>query len=330
MEAHESRLLVAMKEMSSRLSECDSRWETMWHGAYEKGQQLFESDCDVREKYDFATKIRGYYGGMGSFNDIFIPDECEQLKTMLYKRINDSRRHYWQQLGFEWHEASLFEILPNGTKVKLIPGKVIYQDQEHTQYTVADSGQDVDEVWEVASYDGLDITNMPSYSLRSSSCQRSARQEAIEILIENKAKKEKTDWRTYVLYFVFGLGRAILHDAGISAPLSIIIAGSVAFLPSYWLPPRLEHSFWKHAVRLEYAIFGFVSAIYYLPALLDHKFPAWLTSGFFIFLFSITFYPLERAIGSELRITSFRKLLVYSLCGAVLVGGLKAFVFNSR
>lgn len=331
MEGHERELLTAINEMSSCLSECESQWAKMWYEANEQGQQLFDSDGDVKEKYDFATRIRGYFGGMGSFNDVFIPAECEQAKTKLYRRIQDSRRHYWQQLGFESQDASQFEILPNGTKVKLIPGKVIYQDQEHTQYTVADSGQDVEEVWEIARYDGPDITNMPSYTLRTSSCQRPARQEALQVIPENKPKGEKAGWHSYVAIVVFSLGRVILRESGVSAPMSLVIAGTVAFLPVYWLPPRLERSFWKYVVKLEYMILGFASAVYYWPALLDHKLPVWLTSGFFIFLFSITFYPLERAINSsELRITNFRKWLVYSLGAAILVGLLKAFVFNSR
>ena len=120
MEDYEKRLIGALNEISVCLGPREKRWSEMWRDAFVKAQRLFESGAEVRAKYDFVTRIRYYYGGMGSFNDIWIPDECEQLKTDLYQLIKDARRQYWRQLGNKWHDYSRFQLLPNGNLGSLV------------------------------------------------------------------------------------------------------------------------------------------------------------------------------------------------------------------
>jgi len=182
MEDYEKRLAGALNEMSVCLGLREKRWSEMWRDAFAEAQRLFESGAEVRAKYDFVTRIRYYYGGMGPFNDIWIPDECEQLKTDLYQLIKDARRQYWRQLGNEWHDYSRFQLLPNGTKAKLIPGKVMFKESESYQVIVSDNPKAAEQVWTILRCDGPDITNMPTYTISSDNHFGSARQEALELV----------------------------------------------------------------------------------------------------------------------------------------------------
>lgn len=146
---------------------------------------------------------------------------------------------------------------------------------------------------------------------------------------EDQTKETWTDWWFFLVMLVLSFGRVVLIDSGVSAPMSLVVAGTGAFLIAYWLLPRREPSFWKYVVRFQYMIWGLVLSVYYLPAFFKTKFPVWLTTSVFILLFSILLYPLERAIGSQVRINSFRKLLLFSFGAAIVIALVKAFLLNS-
>lgn len=184
MEDCEKSLLDAFTEMSACLKPQDARWATMWQETAEKTQQLFAADVSVRERYDFVTDLQGYYRGMGSFNDTWIPPECEQSKSALYKCIRDARRYYWKQLGNEWHDYSRFKLLPIGTKVKLVPGKVASMDGETGQFIVPEKAALSEEIWTVVNLMGPDVSNMPTYTICSGTNFRLARHEALEVVSE--------------------------------------------------------------------------------------------------------------------------------------------------
>ena len=82
MEDYEKRLIGALNEMSVCLGPREKRWSKMWRDAFVKAKRLYESGAEVRAKYDFVTRIRYYYGGMGSFNDIWIPDATAQTSPI--------------------------------------------------------------------------------------------------------------------------------------------------------------------------------------------------------------------------------------------------------
>lgn len=135
---------------------------------------------------------------------------------------------------------------------------------------------------------------------------------------------EKPDWRFNIPTVLCSVGASIIRDEGVSPPKALLIAGSVAFLLDYWIPPKKDYRFWQHAVLIEYVVFGLVLSVYYLPVWLADKMPPWLSTGVFTFLFLIGLYFLQKAIKAELRTENFKKFLLFSLGAAVVFACWKA------
>ena len=120
---------------------------------------------------------------MGGLHEI-VPDELVYVKSALFESTKELLRMYWKELGREWHDSSRFEIFSVGVQVKLIPNKIIYQRPDFPETVVPDNGAVAKQVWFVVSYEGPDVTNMPSYLIRCGSSFRSARHESLEVFAE--------------------------------------------------------------------------------------------------------------------------------------------------
>ena len=177
---YEKDLRTSLSQMSKCLRDEDKFWSAKMDQASKRAQELFTRDANIDAKYKFVVEIKSYYGGMGSFNDIAIPQACGTLHNDIYALLTNLSRCYWKDLGREWHDYSKFNILSAGTKVKLIPNKVVIAGD--SPRVLDTKVNDLKKVWTVIKCDGPDITNMPTYFLKSGSLFRTARQEAIQIV----------------------------------------------------------------------------------------------------------------------------------------------------
>jgi len=187
MKQKEQELIIALADMGQCLHSHDDWWSEKFKEDSIRAQSLFNRDAELRDKYDFVRRVFSYYeSGMGGLHEI-VPDECAHQKTVAFDSIKNLLQFYWRELGREWHCYSNFDIIPDGQQVKLIPNKVIYQRPDYPLTIVPDTEEVTKQVWSVLKCEGPDITNMPSYlikCIKGGSSWRSARQEALEILLQ--------------------------------------------------------------------------------------------------------------------------------------------------
>jgi len=183
----EQEVITCLTEMSECMRPHDQWWLGKLQQASTSARSIFKPEVRLAERYDFVRSVFSYYeGGMGGLHEM-TPQECGQVKTSLYEATQALLRAYWKELGREWHVYSRFEIIPNGTRVRLIPNKVIYQRPDYAPTIVEDTEEVVSQIWSVVNAEGPDITNMPSYLIKciqGGASWRSARHEALLVIGE--------------------------------------------------------------------------------------------------------------------------------------------------
>jgi hypothetical protein len=179
--SEENKLLASLKRLSEALRPHDSHWAGILATLHDEAAGEFASGSPIGRRYQLARKIEQLFGGMGSLNDISLPGECERLHGELFAAVESVLRVYWRGLGRPSHEVRV-PLLPVGAAVRLIPGKVQYYNRDESPVVVADTPEVRRRTWRVVRYDGPDITNMPSYHLRSDNMFMSARHESLELV----------------------------------------------------------------------------------------------------------------------------------------------------
>jgi hypothetical protein len=174
----EDHLLTSLARLRDALRPIDADWAHIVAALHDEAAAEFASGAPVGRRYQLARKIEQLFGGMGSLNDISLPQECDWLRSQSFAAVEAVLRVYWRGLGRPSHhfEGTLLAV---GAAVRLVPGKVRCYNRDETPVVVADSPAVRNQVWRVVRYEGPDITNMPSYLLQRENTFMSARHEAL-------------------------------------------------------------------------------------------------------------------------------------------------------
>jgi hypothetical protein len=176
----EDKLLASLTRLSDALRPHDSHWAGILGTLHDEAAAEFASGSPVGQRYQLARKIQQLFGGMGSLNDIALPGDCQRLHSELFAAVEDVLRVHWRALGRTSHDARV-TLLPVGTAVRLIPGKVRYYNRDESPVVVADAPEARSQKWRVVRYEGPDITNMPSYHLQCDNTFMIARHESLAL-----------------------------------------------------------------------------------------------------------------------------------------------------
>ena len=177
----EQQLIYSLTQLSDCLRGFDKWWPLELQRVAGEASVLFRGNSDLAEKFDFVSTHNYSTGSMGSLNDGVVPDGCKSQQRELYKSINELLRLYWKELGREWHDYSTFNLLCEGAKVCLIPGKVIFCNSVYSAEVLPEE-EHLERPWVVLRCEGPDITNMPTYTVRRDNTFRSARHEALKTI----------------------------------------------------------------------------------------------------------------------------------------------------
>ena len=192
MNSDEQQLIIRLAEMGQCLRFNDKRWSDKFNEDSVRAREHFNRDAEVKDKYDLVRQIYAYYeSGMGGLHEV-VPEECVPTKTALFQLVNALLRVYWKELGRETHDYSSYEIIPEGTHVRLLPNTVIYQRPDFEPAIVPDTDEVAKQVWSIIKCEGPDVTNMPSYAIwriKGGASVRSARQESLAIIAMNPSGK---------------------------------------------------------------------------------------------------------------------------------------------
>lgn len=177
--SEEARLLASLQRLRKALEPHDAHWAEALAAVQAEAAAAFANGSPVLRRYQLARKIEGLFGGMGSLNDIALPEDTEALHRELFAAVAALLRRYWRDLGRITHDAE-FALFPVGAPVRLVPGKVRYYHRDESPVIVADTPAGRGQTWRVVRHEGPDITNMPSYQLQSGDTFMSARHESLE------------------------------------------------------------------------------------------------------------------------------------------------------
>jgi hypothetical protein len=176
----EETFLVSLQRLSDALRPLNSPWANVLAELRDEAANIFASGAPVERRYQLARKTEQLFGGMGSLNDINMPDNCAKLSDALFKATQEILRLYWHKLGRQSQGATITP-LPVGSSVRLIPGAVRYFNRDESTVVVTDTPEIKAETWVIVRCEGPDITNMPSYLVKCGDTFMSARHESLEL-----------------------------------------------------------------------------------------------------------------------------------------------------
>jgi hypothetical protein len=175
--SEEEQLLESLKNYSDALRPIELHWANVLANFKNQMTNEIASDDSIQRKYKLAREIESLFGGMGSLNDIALPENCKHLHEKLFKAVRDVLRIYWRALGYETHNKQ-FKLLPIGASVRLVPGKIRYFERNESPVVIQNAST---YVWRVVRYEEPDITNMPSYVVQHENTFMTARHESLEL-----------------------------------------------------------------------------------------------------------------------------------------------------
>ncbi len=178
--SEENILLATLKRLSDDLRPHNSHWAYVLATFHAKAESEFSGGFQVGQRYLLAREIEGIFGGMGSLNDIEMPEGCQRMKCELFAAVKNVLRLYWRELGRPSYNLQV-SLHPIGATVRLMPGKVRWYNRDESPVVVGDTPSVRSETWRVVSIDGNDITNMPSYLIQRENAFMGARHESLEL-----------------------------------------------------------------------------------------------------------------------------------------------------
>jgi hypothetical protein len=181
--SEEESLLLSLQRLSDALRPLDAHWAGVLATLRDEVAAEFASGAPVRSRYQVARKIESLFGGMGSLNDIQMPEDCQRLHEDLFSAVKGVLRVYWRALGRQSHVGKVTPF-PLGASVRLVPGEVRYFERDESPVVIQDTPAVRSQTWHVVRYEGPDITNMPSYLVRHDDTFMTARHESLDLARE--------------------------------------------------------------------------------------------------------------------------------------------------
>ena len=179
--SEEDQLLICLKNYSDTLQSAEPHWATVLAKFRNEASSEFVEGTPISRKYQLVREIEKVFGGMGSLNDLNLPKECQPFHEQLFIAVNDVLRIYWRALGRESHRHQIAP-LSIGATVRLVPGKIRYFERNEMPVVVTDNSAFGNQIWRIARYEGLDITNMPSYLVQHENTFMTARHESLKLI----------------------------------------------------------------------------------------------------------------------------------------------------
>jgi hypothetical protein len=176
--SEEGRLLESLKNYSDELRPIEPHWANVLINFQNQMANEIASDDSIQRKYKLAREIESLFGGMGSLNDITVPENCKHLHEKLFKALQGVLRIYWRALGHETHNEQ-FKLLPIGASVRLVLGKIRCFERNESPVVIQNASMDI---WRVIRYEEPDITNMPSYLVQHENTFMTARHESLDLV----------------------------------------------------------------------------------------------------------------------------------------------------
>jgi hypothetical protein len=182
--SEEQRLLVSLERLSEALRPVNAHWAGVLAALRAEAAGELASGTPVRSRYQLARKIESLFGGMGSLNDIQLPEKCQRLHEELFSAVQGALRVYWRALGRQSHTGKVTPF-PVGASVRLVPGAVRYFERDESPVVIQDTPAVTGQTWwRVVRYEGSDITNMPSYLVQHNDTFMTARHESLDLAKE--------------------------------------------------------------------------------------------------------------------------------------------------
>ncbi len=178
--SEEDKLLECLLRLSTALERHDSPWAKVLATLHGEATTAFADGSPVSCRYQIARKIEGLFGGMGSLNDIEMPERCQQMSGELYAAVKNVLRVYWRELGRPSHIFRV-ALFPVGAAVRLVPGTVRYYNRDESPVVIEDTPAVKSEVWHIVGLELNDITNMPQYLIQRENAFMLARHKSLEL-----------------------------------------------------------------------------------------------------------------------------------------------------
>jgi|SRR5581483_4462743 len=194
----ENRFLNDLNVLKNSIGSDYPAWESEISELLLKAQTIFSSSNYTKEKYAVVREAESLYGGMGSLNDGPFSNENEKRIQNLHDSIEILLRFYWKDLGHKYHSEN-FDLIPLSSIVQLIPGKIRYFDRNEKP-SIVQEDEHSKKKWTVVRFDGPDISNMPTYLIKSiDETYMVVRHEALKIIeLANEATAEENPLKTVI------------------------------------------------------------------------------------------------------------------------------------
>ena len=169
------QLATNLKTLAVELQQLDPYW------AKEIAQLAHEASSSFLVRHDLGVRVKSLFGGMGSFNDVPLPDHLESQRQELFRVTEDYLRLSWRSRNAEWNNISPVDLIPVGTSVTIVAGEQVRVDSHgRPEYQQLSEGP-----FQVLRHLEPDMTNMPMYLLGRESERgwenRFVRQNALQI-----------------------------------------------------------------------------------------------------------------------------------------------------
>ena len=169
-------LLNRLKSTSKKVQVDNTQWANILSNLALEGKSI--KDDKWKARYEFGRKVESIFGGMGSFNDIYVSNSAEEEKELLYEAVGRYLRECWIKIGKIENTIPDEELFCIGDRVNLIEGEVIYLNRNGSESKAPKS----DFTYVVVSIDTPDISGMPTYTIRFKNKYRSARHNALKMI----------------------------------------------------------------------------------------------------------------------------------------------------
>jgi len=149
------RLGQELSGLADALRDHDAHWAKVL------GALAVEASTSNILRHSFGLRVRGLFGGMGSFNDVPLPDDLRRKSEQLFTTVEEYLREAWRVRGGEWNTIPEGTLFAKDDVVEIVAGAQIAVDaQGRPQYQQKSEGP-----FTILRLLEPDMTNMPVYLL---------------------------------------------------------------------------------------------------------------------------------------------------------------------